>query len=77
MGNQIDTQIGTAATLAFGAAFAATSRRPGELSNYLDLADDLIAEPLVIEDGSMRLPAGAGVGVAVDEDKLTHYRTDR
>jgi L-alanine-DL-glutamate epimerase-like enolase superfamily enzyme len=77
MGNQIDTQVGTAATIAFGAAFAAASRRPGELSNYLDLADDLIAEPLQIAGGSMRVPPGPGVGIAVDADKLAHYREDR
>ncbi|OZE74211.1 enolase [Rhodococcus sp. 15-649-2-2] len=77
MGNQIDTQIGSAATVAFGSAFKATHSRPGELSNYLDLADDLIAEPLDIRDGVMKIPVGPGVGVSVDPDKLSRYRTDK
>jgi L-alanine-DL-glutamate epimerase-like enolase superfamily enzyme len=77
MGNQIDTQIGTAATVAFGAARRSPSRRPGELSNYLDMDDDLIAEPLVIADGFLAMPTGNGVGVDIDAAKLEHYRQDR
>lgn len=76
VGNQIDTQVGTAASLAFGAAFAATSRRAAELSNYLDMADDLLAEPLEIRDGVLLTRPAPGVGNAVDPDKLAHYRQD-
>lgn len=76
VGNQIDTQVGSAASVAFGAAFEATSRRPAELSNFLDMADDLIAEPLQIVDGAVFVRDGAGVGHAVDESKLARYRTD-
>ena len=46
MGNQIDGQIGTLCAVAFGAAHRHASRRAGELSNFLDMADDLLAEPL-------------------------------
>ena len=76
MGNQIDTQIGTLATVAFGAAHEATSRNAAELSNYLDMADDLLAEPLVIKDGRIAVPMQSGVGVRIDEEKLARYRTD-
>ena len=55
MGNQIDGQIGTLCTVTFGAAFESTTRRAGELSNFLDMSDDLLAEPLEIVDG--RLPS--------------------
>ena len=77
MGNQIDGQIGSLCSAAFGAAYESTSRRPGELSNFLDLTDDLLAEPLVIEDGTLLVRQGAGLGIAIDEDKLRHYRQDR
>lgn len=77
MGNQIDTQIGSLATVTFGAAFEGTSRRAGELSNFLDMADDLLAEPLVIRDGRIAVRHVPGVGAAVDEAKLERYRTDR
>lgn len=74
MGNQIDTQIGSLATVTFGAAFEATSRRAGELSNFLDMADDLLAEPLRIVDGTIAVRDVPGVGVEVDEEKLARYR---
>lgn len=76
MGNQIDGQLGTACTVAFGAAFALTSRRAGELSNFLDMSDDLLVEPLTIADGELVVPSGAGIGVDVDDDKLAAYRLD-
>ncbi|MFC4942875.1 mandelate racemase/muconate lactonizing enzyme family protein [Pseudonocardia sp. GCM10023141] len=76
MGNQIDSQIGTLCTLAFGAAFELTSRRAGELSNFLDMSDDLLAEPLQIRNGVLRVRDGHGLGIEIDEDKLTHYRQD-
>lgn len=74
VGNQIDTQVGSVASVVFGAAFSHTSKRAGELSNYLDMADDLLAESLQIRDGKISVPTAAGVGTAVDEDKLEHYR---
>ena len=76
MGNQIDTQIGSLATVTFGAAFEASSRRAGELSNYLDMTDDLLAEPLEINDGAIRVREVPGVGAAIDADKLQKYRQD-
>lgn len=75
IGNQIDTQVGSVASVVFGAAFAHTSRRAGELSNFLDMSDDLIAEPLRIEDGRIRVPSVAGVGTAPDPEKLAAHRS--
>ncbi len=76
VGNQIDTQVGSLCAAAFAAAYPLTASRPAELSNYLDMTDDLLAEPLVIEDGQLRVRQGPGLGIAIDEDKLTRYRTD-
>ncbi len=76
MGNQIDSQLGSVCTVAFGAAHEMTSRRAAEVSNYLDMSDDLLAEPLQIEDGAIRVRQGTGLGIEIDEDKLDHYRTD-
>ena len=76
MGNQIDGQIGTMCTAAFGSAYARTSRRPGELSNFLDMSDDLLTEPLEIRQGELQVRPGPGLGIELDEDKLTHYRQD-
>lgn len=77
MGNQIDGQVGTACTLAFGTAFESTSRNAGELSNFLDMSDDLLAHPLQIRDGHLHRSAQSGIGVEIDPDKLTRYRLDK
>lgn len=76
MGNQIDGQIGTLCTVAFGAAHRSSAQRSGELSNFLDMTDDLLAEPLTIADGTLRVREGAGLGLDIDPDKLARYRQD-
>ncbi|MYS85802.1 mandelate racemase/muconate lactonizing enzyme family protein [Embleya scabrispora] len=76
MGNQIDGQIGSLCTVAFGAAYPLTARRAGELSNFLDMSDDLLTEPLEITDGQLAIRPGAGLGFEIDPDKLDHYRQD-
>lgn len=77
IGNQIDGQIGSLCSLAFAAAFERTSRRAAELSNFLDMTDDLLTEPLQIEDGVLRIRKGPGLGIQIDEGKLAYYRQDR
>jgi L-alanine-DL-glutamate epimerase-like enolase superfamily enzyme len=74
IGNQIDTQLGTAASLAFGTARKSTTKKAAELSNYLDMADDLVVNPLKIENGEMTVSSLPGVGIELDEQKLNHYR---
>jgi L-alanine-DL-glutamate epimerase-like enolase superfamily enzyme len=76
IGNQIDGQLGTACSVTFGAAYELTSRRAGELSNFLDMSDDLLAQPLRIRDGRLQVPPGVRLGVDIDPDKLARYRTD-
>jgi L-Ala-D/L-Glu epimerase len=76
MGNQIDGQLGSLCSVAFGSAFELTSRRPGELSNFLDMTDDLLAEPLDIRGGQLVARSGPGLGAAIDPDKLARYRQD-
>lgn len=77
MGNQIDGQLGTLCTLAFGAAHASAARRAGELSNFLDMSDDLLTEPITITDGTLAVRDLPGLGVGIDPDKLDRYRQDR
>lgn len=77
VGNQIDTQLGTLASVAFAAAHRLTSVRPAEVSNFLLVADDLLAEPVRIVDGTIAVRTDPGLGIVVDEDKLARYRTDR
>ena len=76
LGNQIDGQLGTMCSTAFGAAFEHTSRRAAELSIFLDISDDLLTEPLRITDGVLRVRDRPGIGVEIDPDKLARYRQD-
>lgn len=76
MGNQIDGQLGSLCSVAFGSAFELTSRRAGELSNFLDMTDDLLTEPLEIRGGELAVRPGPGLGALIDPDKLAHYRQD-
>jgi L-alanine-DL-glutamate epimerase-like enolase superfamily enzyme len=76
MGNQIDGQLGSMCTVVFGSAYRLTSQRAGELSNFLDMSDDLLTEPLEIRDGELTVRPGAGLGVEIDADKLAAYRQD-
>jgi L-alanine-DL-glutamate epimerase-like enolase superfamily enzyme len=43
------------------------------LNNY---TDDLLVEPLLIQDGYLRLPEGPGLGVTVDEEALMRFKMD-
>ena len=41
------------------------------------MTDDSLTEPLTIEDGTLRIRDGAGLGIDTDPDKLARYRQDR
>jgi L-alanine-DL-glutamate epimerase-like enolase superfamily enzyme len=77
MGSQYEGGVGALATIGFAAAFAATASRPAELTNFLDLEDDLLAGPLDVRDGRVPVRTEPGLGVAIDEERLDHYRIDR
>ncbi|MHA6629473.1 mandelate racemase/muconate lactonizing enzyme family protein [Pseudonocardia sichuanensis] len=76
LGNQADSMIGSAASLAFGAAHPWVAREPGELDLYTLFTDHLVAEPLRVRDGALQVSERPGIGVEIDEDKLARYRTD-
>ena len=77
VGSQYEGAIGALATIAFAAAFAATAGQPAEITNFLDLAEDLVVAAPEIRDGRAAVPAAAGLGFEVDEDRLQRYRVDR
>jgi L-alanine-DL-glutamate epimerase-like enolase superfamily enzyme len=77
IGSQYEGAIGAMATIAFAAAFAATAGQAAELTNFLDLEDDVMASPPLIQDGRAVVPTSAGLGVEVDEERLARYRLDR
>jgi L-Ala-D/L-Glu epimerase / N-acetyl-D-glutamate racemase len=77
MGSQGDSMVGTLGTLNFGAAFRLSSIRPAEVTNFLELSDDLLINPLIIADGRLNATDGPGLGIEIDEGKLKRYRIDQ
>jgi L-Ala-D/L-Glu epimerase len=77
MGSQYEGAIGATATIAFAAAFAATADQPAEITNFLDLADDLVIAAPAIREGRAAPSTAPGLGVEVDEERLQRYRLDR
>ena len=77
VGSQYEGALGAIATIAFAAAFAVTAGRPAEITNFLDLADDLVVTAPAIRAGRATAPASPGLGVEIDEDRLARYRLDK
>ncbi len=71
----IDTGIATAAALQVAATVADGGRAHGLATASL-LEADLLRAPLPVAGGVMRLPAGPGLGVALDEAELGRYAVD-
>jgi mandelate racemase len=47
-----------------------------QLLEYLDIASNILAEPMVLEDGQAVVPARAGSGIEWDDAALARYRID-
>ena len=75
MGTQAETGVGTLASAHFGAARRNVSY-PSEISFFLSLKDDLLAEPVALNDGFIELPNRPGNGAILDEEKIKKYRQD-
>lgn len=75
MGTQGETGVGTLVSAQFGAAHRNVSY-PSEISFFLFLKDDLLAEPVPFKDGFIELSKKPGNGAVIDEDKLKKYRLD-
>jgi L-Ala-D/L-Glu epimerase len=76
VGSQYEGAVGAIATIAFAAAFASTAGQPAEITNFLDLADDVVIAAPEICDGRALVPTAPGLGIEIDEDRLTRYRLD-
>ncbi len=71
----LESAIGTAAHLH---VFASLSDLAWGSESFgpLILRDELTAEPLQYENFGVAVPAGPGLGVVLDEDKVAHYRRE-
>ena len=77
VGSQGDSGVGVLAALHFCVAHRATQALPAELSFFLNLGSDLLAEPLVIRGGRLQATDAPGLGIAIDPGKLAQCRADR
>jgi L-alanine-DL-glutamate epimerase-like enolase superfamily enzyme len=77
VGSQYEGAIGATATIAFAAAFAATAGQAAEITNFVDLADDLVVAPPEVRDGRAPVSSAPGLGLELDEERLQRYRLDR
>lgn len=66
-----ETGINTAGLLHLAAALPAVDWGVGLSSQYL--VEDILKTPIAFEHGHVSLPAGAGLGVEVDEAKVRRY----
>ncbi|TKI07905.1 muconate cycloisomerase family protein [Martelella alba] len=70
-GTLLEGSIGTVASLH---AWSTLHLSEGtEMFGPLLLKDDILTHPLDFSQGGVALPSGPGLGIDVDEDKLSHY----
>jgi L-Ala-D/L-Glu epimerase len=72
VGSQASTTLGTARAGLFAAR--PEVEHPSELSFFLQLTDEIVAEPLTLADGWLEVAALERV--RVDPDRLRHFRVD-
>ncbi|RTR06499.1 muconate cycloisomerase family protein [Halomonas nitroreducens] len=71
-GTLLEGTLGTAASLHAWSTLGELAWGT-EMFGPLLLEDDIVAEPLRYHAFGVDLPAGPGLGIALDEDKLAHY----
>ena len=73
-GGMLETGIGRAANAALAGLPGFTL--PGDISASSRFFREDVTEPFVLEDGHIRIPTGAGIGVEPDADRLAAMTTD-
>jgi muconate cycloisomerase len=76
-GTMLEGTIGTVASLHAFASLPQTFPFGTELFGPLLLKDDIVQERPIYGNFSIGVPNKPGLGVAIDEDKLAHYRRDK
>jgi muconate cycloisomerase len=73
LGGCIETAPGMAAAMHFYATTPAVVSA-AEIHGAPFYVDDVVRQPIEVADGAAIMPQSAGLGVAVDEDKVARYR---
>jgi L-alanine-DL-glutamate epimerase-like enolase superfamily enzyme len=74
LGGCLETTPGSAAQAHF---YTATTNviSAAEMEPW-QYVDDIVASPMIMENGSVEVPQRNGLGVVIDEDKVAHYRVE-
>lgn len=75
-GTMLEGSIGTIASAHVFATFPSLVWGT-ELFGPLLLTQDILEQPLAYGDFALALPQGPGLGIALDEDRVAHFRRDR
>src|SRR6266404_2436786 len=75
-GTMLEAAVGTAAGAQLFSTFP-NLEWGTELFGPLLLTEEILAEPLDYSEFSLRVPTGPGLGIQLDEDRLSHFRRDR
>lgn len=74
-GTMLEAGVGTAASAHLFATFP-TLAFGTELFGPLLLTEEILAKPLAYRDFALQVPAGPGLGIALDEDRVRFLRRD-
>lgn len=75
MGTFLETSIGAAANMQLAATLPELPYG-GEVTGPMLMAEDICIEPARYENYALQLPSGPGLGIALDEDRIKHYRRE-
>ncbi|MEG2630485.1 MAG: muconate/chloromuconate family cycloisomerase [Comamonas sp.] len=75
-GTMLEGAFGTIASAQVFSTFRALQWGT-ELFGPLLLTEEILTQPLEYKDFHLTLPAGPGLGIALDEDRVRHFRRDR
>ena len=75
-GTMLEGAVGTVASAHVFSTFAELQWGT-ELFGPLLLTEEILATPLEYKDFHLTVPAAPGLGIALDEDRVRHFRRDR
>lgn len=75
-GTMLEGAIGTIASAQLFSTFSKLEWGT-ELFGPLLLTEEILKDPLDYSEFSLAVPAGPGLGIAIDEERLAHFRRDR
>lgn len=75
-GTMLEASVGTAASAHLFATFPRLDWG-SELFGPLLLTEELLEQPLLYRDFELHVPQGPGLGINLDEEKVSHFRRDR